>query len=53
MIPWQIGVQRFRLSEKMALTLHNICVMKEQRLPFHGALFQITLKGGKQSALID
>ncbi|HWR29853.1 MAG TPA: phosphoenolpyruvate carboxykinase [Negativicutes bacterium] len=42
----------FGYLKKMALTLHNICVMKEQRLPFHGALFQITLKGGKQSTIL-
>jgi len=53
MTPWQTGVRLFRLSEKKALTLHNICVMKEQRLPFHGDLFRITLNGGKQSALIE
>lgn len=46
-IPGRPEFGYFGYLKKMALTLHNVCVMKENRLPFHGALFQITLKGGK------
>lgn len=51
-IPGRPEFGYFGYLKKMALTLHNICVMKEGRLPFHGALFQITLKGGKQSTIL-
>ena len=51
-IPGRPEFGYFGYLKKMALTLHNICVMKESRLPFHGALFQITLKGGKQSTIL-
>ncbi len=51
-IPGRPEFGYFGYLKKMALTLHNICVMKGNRLPFHGALFQITLKGGKQSTIL-
>ena len=51
-IPGRPEFGYFGYLKKMALTLHNICVMKENRLPFHGALFQITLKGGKRSTIL-
>jgi hypothetical protein len=42
----------FGYLKKMALTLHNICIMKSQRLPYHGALFHIILKSGKQATVL-
>jgi hypothetical protein len=34
----------FGYLKKMALTLHNIKMMKLGRLPYHGAMFQLTLQ---------
>ena len=42
----------FGYLKKMALTLHNICIMQQGRMPFHGALFRILLKGGKQATVL-
>ena len=42
----------FGYLKKMALTLHNICIMQQGRMPFHGALFRILLKGGKSSTVL-
>jgi len=37
----------FGYIKKMMLTLHNIKMMKRGRLPFHGAMIRIILKGNK------
>ena len=37
----------FGYVKKMILTLHNIKMMKRGRLPFHGAMIRIILKGNK------
>ncbi|HSV43206.1 MAG TPA: phosphoenolpyruvate carboxykinase, partial [Candidatus Bathyarchaeia archaeon] len=37
----------FGYLKKMVLTLHNIKMMKSGRMPFHGALVSLALKGGK------
>jgi energy-coupling factor transporter ATP-binding protein EcfA2 len=42
----------FGYLKKMALTLHNICIMQQGRLPYHGALFRILLKGGKSATVL-
>ena len=42
----------FGYLKKMALTLHNIIMMKRGRLPFHGALVKIVLKGGHAAAIL-
>lgn len=42
----------FGYLKKMVLTLHNIKMMKSGRLPFHGALVQITLKGNKTATIL-
>ena len=34
----------FGYLKKMVLTLHNIKMMKKERMPFHGALFKLILK---------
>jgi energy-coupling factor transporter ATP-binding protein EcfA2 len=36
----------------MVLTLHNVIKMKSGRLPFHGALLSIQLKGGKTANVL-
>ncbi len=43
-VPNQDRFGYFGYLKKMMLTLHNITVMKQGRLPFHGALVKITLK---------
>lgn len=42
----------FGYLKKMMLTLHNITVMKRDRLPFHGALVKITLQERDVSVLL-
>jgi energy-coupling factor transporter ATP-binding protein EcfA2 len=42
----------FGYLKKMVLTLHNIKMMKDGRLPFHGALVKITLRSGKQAVIL-
>lgn len=42
----------FGYLKKMVLTLHNIIMMKRGRLPFHGALLNIHLKGNKQKNVL-
>jgi len=37
----------FGYLKKMILTLHNIKMMKRGRLPFHGAMMRMVLKGNK------
>lgn len=39
----------FGYLKKMALTLHNIIMMKRGSFPFHGAFVRIVLKGGPAS----
>ena len=42
----------FGYLKKMVLTLHNIIMMKKGRLPFHGALVRLILKGNKDVTLL-
>jgi energy-coupling factor transporter ATP-binding protein EcfA2 len=42
----------FGYLKKMVLTLHNIIVMKQGHLPFHGALVDITLKSKKKATVL-
>jgi energy-coupling factor transporter ATP-binding protein EcfA2 len=42
----------FGYLKKMALTLHNIVMMKKKHLPFHGALVDITLKSNKKATIL-
>ena len=51
-IPGRPEFGYFGYLKKMALTLHNICIIKNKRLPFHGALFHIILKSGKKSTVL-
>jgi hypothetical protein len=42
----------FGYLKKMILTLHNIKIMKNFNLPFHGAMVKIRLKNGKESTIL-
>ncbi len=42
----------FGYLKKMVLTLHNIKMMKRGKLPFHGALVKIILKGNKSATIL-
>jgi hypothetical protein len=42
----------FGYLKKMILTLHNIKIMKNNNMPFHGALIQIKLKNEKESTIL-
>jgi hypothetical protein len=42
----------FGYLKKMVLTLHNIAMMKNGCLPFHGAMLRILLKGGKSANIL-
>ena len=42
----------FGYLKKMVLTLHNAIKMKAGRLPFHGALLSIQLKGGRSANVL-
>jgi hypothetical protein len=43
-IPDEMEFNYFGYLKKMVLTLHNIRMMKMGRLPFHGAMFQLTIR---------
>lgn len=45
-VPLENRFGYFGYLKKMALTLHNIVMMKRGRLPFHGAMTRIVLKNG-------
>jgi len=45
-IPGEDRFGYFGYLKKMVLTLHNIIIMKQGRLPFHGAMVHILLKSG-------
>ena len=42
----------FGYLKKMALTLHNIVMMKRGAMPFHGALARVTLRGGTSANVL-
>ncbi len=42
----------FGYLKKMVLTLHNIRMMHRGRLPYHGAMVRILLKGGAEKTLL-
>lgn len=51
-IPGRPEFGYFGYLKKMALTLHNIRIMKTRRMPFHGALFHIMLKSGANATVL-
>ncbi len=42
----------FGYLKKMVLTLHNIRMMKKGRMPFHGALVRVTLRGNTSATIL-
>ncbi|MEW6026375.1 MAG: phosphoenolpyruvate carboxykinase [Planctomycetota bacterium] len=42
----------FGYLKKMVLTLHNIVVLKQGRMPYHGAMFRIILKNNTQANIL-
>ena len=51
-IPGEERFGYFGYLKKMTLTLHNIVMMKRGRMPFHGAMCRILLKGGRFANLL-
>lgn len=42
----------FGYVKKMLLTLHNVKMIHEKKLPIHGAMFRLQLKGGKAKHVV-
>lgn len=42
----------FGYLKKMILTLHNSIIMKEGKMPFHGAMVKILLQGGREATVL-
>jgi len=51
-IPAEERFAYFGYLKKTMLTLHNIVMMKKKKLPFHGAMVSLSLKGGKRADLL-
>ncbi|MGB9713274.1 MAG: phosphoenolpyruvate carboxykinase [Dissulfurimicrobium hydrothermale] len=51
-IPLEDRFGYFGYLKKMALTLHNIVMMKLGRMPYHGAMVRILLKGGNEANIL-
>ncbi|TLN28625.1 phosphoenolpyruvate carboxykinase [bacterium] len=51
-IPYKDEYGYFGYLKKMILTLHNIKMMKQSKLPFHGALMNITLRNHGSSTIL-
>jgi energy-coupling factor transporter ATP-binding protein EcfA2 len=51
-IPCRDEFAYFGYLKKLALTLHNIKMLKQGRLPFHGAMFRIYLKGAEPTTFL-
>jgi len=51
-IPGEPRFGYFGYLKKMALTLHNIAMLKRGRMPFHGAMVRIMLRNGRTSTVL-
>ncbi len=51
-IPGEDRFGYFGYLKKMALTLHNIKMMKRGRMPFHGAMARIMLRNGNEATVL-
>lgn len=51
-IPRRKEYAYFGYLKKMALTLHNIVMMKRGNLPYHGAMVRFLLKNGKETTIL-
>ncbi len=52
LVKYSEDVDYFGYFKKMALTLHNISMLKRGRLPVHGAMVHIKLKDGNQANIV-
>lgn len=51
-IPGRDEFGYFGYLKKMILTLHNIRVMEQERMPFHGAMVRIVMKGDRAATIL-
>jgi len=51
-VPGEDRFGYFGYLKKMALTLHNVAMMKRGRMPFHGAMCRILLKNGDYANIL-
>jgi len=51
-VPGEDRFGYFGYLKKMALTLHNIRIMKSGRMPFHGAMTRIVLRNGRSACIL-
>jgi len=51
-IPGKPEYGYFGYLKKMALSLHNVAMIKRGRMPFHGAMIRIQLKSGKNANIL-
>lgn len=42
----------FGYLKKMVLTLHNIKIMEQGKMPFHGAMARVSMKGNKKATIL-
>ncbi|MDA8088917.1 MAG: hypothetical protein M0Z61_01655 [Nitrospiraceae bacterium] len=52
MVRYSEDVDYFGYFKKMALTLHNIAMLKKGRLPVHGAMVHLKLKDGSEANVV-
>jgi hypothetical protein len=51
-VPGEERFGYFGYLKKMILTLHNVVMMHRGRMPFHGAMFRIALRGGASASIL-
>jgi hypothetical protein len=51
-VPGEPRFGYFGYLKKMALTLHNIAMLKRGRMPFHGAMVRIQLRSGRTASVL-
>ncbi|NSW93478.1 MAG: phosphoenolpyruvate carboxykinase [Bacteroidales bacterium] len=51
-VPDRLEFGYFGYLKKMVLTLHNSIIMKEGKMPFHGAMVKILLQGDKEATIL-
>ncbi len=51
-VPGEDRFGYFGYLKKMVLTLHNVVMMKRGRMPFHGAMMRIMLRGGRAATVL-
>lgn len=51
-VPFRKEYAYFGYLKKMILTLHNVKMMKMQRMPFHGAMFHLVLRNAGSACVL-